>query len=47
VGFELVEAQPVYTARQRHGANGDLRVDYEVVATLRLAFRPGFRDGVT
>lgn len=42
VGFELIEAQPVHTARHRHGANYELRVSYEVVASLRLAHRPCF-----
>lgn len=47
IGFRLLEAQPVHTARRRHGANYALRIGYEVVATLRLSHRPAFRDGVS
>lgn len=47
IGFEIVEAVPVPTRRQRHGANRDRRIGYEVVAALRLVHRPSFRDGVS
>lgn len=35
LGFKLVEIRPVHTARQRHGANGELRVPAERVIVLR------------
>lgn len=34
-GFELLEVVPIYTQRQRHGANGNLRVDHESLSIWR------------
>lgn len=35
LGFELLEARPVRTRRQRHGANGQLRVEHEHVIYMK------------
>lgn len=35
MGFTLVNTDHEHTPRQRHGANGHLRVDYEVIYTFR------------
>ena len=38
VGFRLLSSTPIETQRNRHGANGDLRVDHEWIHALR--YRP-------
>jgi SAM-dependent methyltransferase len=35
LGLELMEVTPIYTKRQRHGANANLRVDHESLCVLR------------
>lgn len=35
MGYRLIQATPIYTARQRHGANGALRVAFESMILLK------------